>query len=115
MNGVRVGLQVLLAVAFLAAGLGKLTRQPKLVAEFRRMRLSGTLMLVAGATEVLAAVGLLVGFLSRPLTVVVTAALVVQMLLAAGAETRGGGPSKIAPPLVLAAAAALLGALSVNS
>ena len=70
-------------------------------------------MLVAGATEVLAAVGLLAEFLSRPLTVVVAAALVVQMLLAAGAGTRGA--TQVLPPLGLAAAAALLGALTVTS
>lgn len=115
MDALRIGLQVLLAGVFLAAGLAKITRQRPLVDNFRRMRLSTNIMVAAGATEVLAGAGLLVGLGNAILTVVVASALVVQMLMAAVAETRGGQASKVLPPLVLAGLAAGVGALALTT
>lgn len=52
---------MILGVAFLAAGLGKLVRRPEVVANFERWGYADTLMIATGVVEVLAALMLLVG------------------------------------------------------
>jgi uncharacterized membrane protein len=94
------GLQALLAVGMGAAGVAKLLRRETVREEFERYGYSMRFMLVTGATEALAATGLLVG-LVRPVVAVAGAAVALGVLTGAlVTHARVGDPLSEAAPAV---------------
>ena len=100
---------IVLAVAFLAAGVAKLRGVPQMRDNLRRIGVSPPLQTVIGVLEVLAFVGLLIGFAQSWLAVVTAVCLVLLMVGAVVFHIRAGdGPQGFAPPLVLGVLALIL-------
>jgi len=100
-------LTVLLALAFVGAGLAKLTGAPMMVQEFTTFGLPLWFMYVTGSLELVAAVGLLV-----PRTAGFAAALIVCIMLGALlAHLTHGQVAMIGAPVVLLLIAIAVGTL----
>lgn len=114
MKGLRIGLwvaQVLLAVAFLGAGLMKVTQPYDAVAASQAWArlFSPEAVKLIGAVELLAVVGLILPSLTRilpVLTPLAAAGLVLQMIVAGATHLRVGEPP--IPNVILGALAAFV-------
>jgi uncharacterized membrane protein YphA (DoxX/SURF4 family) len=102
-------LAAVLGVAFLGAGITKLTRQQKMVDNFERWGFASSVMIATGAVELLAAVLLLVGIAVN--AVAITGALLVLFVMTGAlmTHTRAKDPfAAFVPPFVLLALAVVL-------
>jgi len=96
-------LAVLLALAFLMAGGGKLSGQEEMIQNFEKWGLSVTMMYAIGVAEILGAIGLLV----KPTRFL--AALGLMALMAGAIGTHLLNAEQFIPPLVLLILLGVLG------
>lgn len=103
-------LAVILGIAFLAAGITKLTRQQKVVDEFARWGYADIVLMMTGSVELLAAVMMLVGIAVPALAIAGALLVFVVMCGALLTHQRAKDPPSawIAPGVLLALAVALL-------
>ena len=97
-------LAVVLAVAFLAAGMSKLTRQGQVVENFKRWGYADSVMIATGIVELMAALMLLVGIAVQSLAI--TAGLLIVFVMLGALMTHQRVHDKLAlwiPPVVLLA------------
>jgi putative oxidoreductase len=103
-------LAVILGVAFLAAGITKLTRQPRMVENFKRWGYADVVLMATGALEVLVALMLLVGIAVQALAV--AGGLVIVFIMLGALMTHQRARDKLAlwlaPVVLLALDVALL-------
>jgi DoxX-like family len=103
---------VLLGLAFLGAGLTKITKQPMMVESATHLGFSVTQYQLIGVLEVLAAGGLLLGLWVAPLGIAAAVGLVLLMAGAVFFHLRtGDGPNIYAAPAGLGVLALILAVL----
>jgi len=114
MNGARVILAVLLAIAMLGAGAGKVIRSTTMVESARHLGFSTRTYTAIGMLEIASAAGFLLG-VWKPVIGAVAATGVALLLIGAVVFHRraGDGRKELAPPLVLAALAAITAVLMI--
>ena len=104
MANLAIILQLLLGVAFLIIGGMKLAGAPRVKENFRHLKLSPKVRLIAGVVEVVGAVGLLAGVVSLESSIVACALLILTMIGAFFSHLRVKDPLlKVLPSLVMLA------------
>ena len=100
---------IVLAVAFLAAGVAKLQGVPQMKQNLSRLGVRRPLPTAIGALEVLAAVGLLLGFFATWIAVLAALGLTMLMIGAVVFHVRAGdGPAGFGAPALLGVLALVL-------
>lgn len=102
MFAITVILSLLLAVAFVAAGSAKITNNPQIVSNLRRLRVDNALIRPIGVLEVLGAAGLVIGLAWAPLGAAAALGLFGLMVGALRYHARAhDAPPALAPPALL--------------
>lgn len=106
MNIVAAIVGIVIALAFLAAGLAKVTKNDQMVEAAERLGFSITQFQLLGAAEIAGAVGVVAGIVSDDLEPLGIAAAVGLVIVGIGAGVvhlkAGDEPKAVAPPIVLA-------------
>lgn len=107
-----VVLSILLAVAFLAAGVSKLTGQPAMRSAATHFGIAWERFRLIGALEVAGAAGVLLGLAVTALGAIAAIALTLLMIAALATHRRASDPpAQMAPPTVLALLSAITAVL----
>jgi uncharacterized membrane protein YphA (DoxX/SURF4 family) len=91
----------LIALAAFGSGMGKLTKNPKVVKQLADLGVPPSLTPIAGILELLGAAGIVIGWAVKPLAVVAAAALAAYFACAAFAHIRGKDAKGMGPAVVL--------------
>lgn len=108
-----VVVSVLLALAVIGSGLGKLSKNPKVVESLSVVGVPLSWFPFLAAAEVAGGVGLLVGLGVAPLGMAAAIGLVLYFLGAVGAHVKAGDTKGLPAPLVLALLAGAAFALRI--
>ena len=93
-----IAISVLLLIACLIPGVGKLTSQPKMQASAAHFGIPWARYRLIGIAEVAAAAGIVAGLVARSIGVAAAAGMVVLLVGALVAHRRAGDPAKEATP-----------------
>ncbi len=109
---IAIILSALIALVATGSGIGKLTKNQKVVTQLSGLGVSPQLMQIAGILEVLGAAGIVLGWIVKPLGVLAAVCLGAYFACAAGAHVKakdmlGIGPGVVLCVLSLVAAALL--------
>ncbi len=113
MSTLSTSLAAILGIAFVGAGIQKLTGQQRWVDEFARWSYPDTIRTTTGAVELLSGVLLLVGIAVPALAITGVLLIIVVMLGALGTHQRAGDPFAMWLPAIALLAMALVLAVSM--
>jgi uncharacterized membrane protein YphA (DoxX/SURF4 family) len=111
---IAIIISALIALAATGSGIGKLTKNPKVMKQLADLGVPPSLTPIAGILELLGAAGIVIGWAVKPLAVVAAAALAAYFACAAYAhvrakDTKGMGPAVVLCILAIVAAVLLAG------
>jgi uncharacterized membrane protein YphA (DoxX/SURF4 family) len=114
MQIVYVVVSALIALVAVMSAVMKLKRDPKVMESINKVEFPSDKVPVLAALEIAGALGVVAGFVVKPLGVAAAVGLVLYFLGAAGSHVRVGDKQGIPAPMGLAVLAAIATALTVS-